>query len=309
MAIEREQGGGERKKMWKARGSNSADFSPQLFVLLASMSSSFKSSSEAASLLASPGTEITFQAILQLIKLANIVFAIVAGSIQFYYGYHESFVEYVQIGFLSVTICIIDSEPGYIRCLLIVLFCVFSITWLLDVILIVTWDSPVVEIVLIAIDNALYTSGALASAIVIVNRPVTREIPTVSFIDLDLLVYLMALNLLCINPVASFNLGLHMIMDIRLTVLLFVGLYRPVDKIQLLHDNSFVIALISIVAFFLIYKASNSYIIRSVAFVVNSVLGVVWHWQAYYHYTVVYPKLRQRSDRDATMSDDILMRQ
>lgn len=253
--------------------------------------------------MSSPATEVTFRAVLQLVKATNIVFAIVAGSLQFYYGYDNASIEYVQICFLAVIVSIIDSEPGYIRYGLFGLHALVGVAWTAGAVYFATWGMPAIASVLIAIDNTLYTTGALSCAIVIINRPATKEIPKVTFIDLDLLVYLVALNLLCINPVESFNLGLHMILDIRLIVLLFVGLYRPADKIQLLHDKSFVAALVSIVAFFLIYKADTDYVTHSIAFVVNTVLGVVLHWQAYYHYTVVHPAMR-RQQSDAFASKD-----
>ncbi|RYG93591.1 hypothetical protein EON65_58690 [archaeon] len=267
------------------------------------MSTSFR---ESTALLSTPATELTFRAVLELVKLTNIVFAIIAGSLQFYYGYSNASIEYVQICFLAIIVSVIDSEPGCARYCLFGLHLLVGLAWTAGAVYFATWGMPVIASVLIAIDNISYTTGALACAIVIINRPPTKEIPKVTFIDLDLIVYLVALNLLCINPINSFNLGLHMILDIRLMVLLFVGLYRPADKIQLLHDKSFVAALISIVAFFLIYKAGTDYVTHSIAFLVNTVLGVVLHWQAYYHYTVVHPAMRNQSNSMASKEDELV---
>jgi uncharacterized membrane protein YjjP (DUF1212 family) len=223
-------------------------------------------------LLAGDNLKLTFLTdhIIDIVKISNVIFSVVACAVFLNYHYYGAVLEYTQIWFLSVLVAILDSNAGRVRTFYYFLEFLAAIAWSVAAVYTESWYLPPADRVLLSFDAVVYMLGSIACAMVIVNRPKVVEGPKIPFIELDLLIYLVSLNVLCILPVNDFNVSLHMILDIRLVVLLYTGLMRPLDKMDLLHDPSFVIVLLSIIIFFVMYSvASGNWIVIALAFVVN----------------------------------------
>ncbi|RYH04788.1 hypothetical protein EON65_46500 [archaeon] len=251
-----------------------------------------------SSLLTHDDARLTFKVVLQIVKYSNIVFSLTAGSILFSLGYYETVKEYMQICFLAILMSIIDSDPGWLRNIHFVAVCLLSVAWNATAVYTQTWQYPPITTVCLLMCAVSYMAGSITCTYVIVIRPVTAALPNIRFVDLDLLIYLIALNVLCIIPVKNYNLALHMILDIRMLVLLFTGLYRPLDKIELLHDKTFLAVLLAIICFFVLFTTSVNYIMYCMAYLVNVTIGSVLFYQAYYHYYVRYPELNEQNKKE-----------
>lgn len=267
---------------------------------------------------------------IQAVKVGNVFFSIAAMCCFLSWKDYSTVLVYAQICFLSVLVNLLHSQPGWPRRTWFTALILSGLVWTTSVIYAAAWTLPVFIRVLITISSLLYLAGTVFSAYVILLYPllqpsVVTEISSASlhdleilrsgqlgdiltnqgaivvgnnyltaatFLELDLLIYLVSLNVLNLFPSNGINLSLHMILDIRLVMLLYTGLHRPRDKLDLLRDPSFLVALVSIVLFFILFThGTHSLAIIAVAYFVNMIIGLALLYQARYQYVIRYPFL------------------
>eukprot|EP01040_Poterioochromonas_malhamensis_P013704 gene13704-15104_t len=224
----------------------------------------------------------------EILKLTNVIFSVVACIIFFHFQLYFNLLEYCQICYFSVLINLIDSKNRY---LIFWLICsiLAAITWSITSVYVESWGLPPLARAFLGIAASLYMLGSMACAYYLARRTIYYEIQIDSstgkikrFIELDLLIYLISLNFLCLIPKSSFDYGLHMILDIRLVLLLFTGMYRPSDKLYLLRIKTFILAIISIIVVFVMFAENfGQWLVMLFAFGVNCTLGFVFLWEAY----------------------------
>lgn len=117
-------------------------------------------------------------------------------------------------------------------------------------------------------------------------------------VDIDLLIYLIALNVLCLMPIDSYNYSLHMILDVRMNILLFTGLYQPKDRKFLLRIKSFCLVLVCIIVAFVIFSFGvDRYAVMTCGEAVNTVIGLTLIWESYHHLYIRLPKTKNVRQR------------
>jgi hypothetical protein len=229
--------------------------------------------------------------VVEVVKIASVL-ASVAGCIYFYLsGDYDVVLEYDQVVFLSVLINILDSRPGFQRKFWFFAIILAGISWSMMAVYMATWDLPIYHSVAWAVMAFCYDSGTIACAHVILQHP-SRKLRTTNFLELDLLLYLVTLNVICVFPIYHFNSSLHMILDIRMIIMLYTGLYRPHDKIALLRRKSLWFIMFCILAFFIL-DSMNSAWCQFAASLINIGLGLTLFAEAMLFHYVKYPRMRK----------------
>lgn len=225
----------------------------------------------------------------EIIKILNVVVSM--GAV-IYYLIHENVPtveEYLQILFLSILVLILDTDPGLYRQFWFVMAIGTGVVWATTPIKYVDIVGYPICALINIVDFIAYGGGALACVYVILQNPELGPQKS-RYIEMDLLIYLAALNVICTAPVHDFNASLHMLLDIRMTMLIYIGLYRPKDRIELLRNRRFLFILATIVAFILILPYAESCSpLEHLAFLINICMGLTFWWQAWHHMRVVYP--------------------
>lgn len=245
--------------------------------------------------------ELTANAV-EIAKIANVVAAI-AGCLYFYLmGYYDVVLEYDQVLFLSILVNILDSKPGILRTIWFIGIIMSGISWTLMAVYQATWTLPIYHRVAWTLMAFVYDAGTISCAYVILHHP-SKKLKTTNFLELDLLLYLVTLNAICIFPIEHFNSSLHMILDIRMIVLLYSGLYRPHDKIALLRRKSLWFIMLCIISFFVLVSNNDPWF-QFAGSIVNIGLGVTLIGQAWLFHFVKYPQMRKLQE----LEDQVLAR-
>jgi hypothetical protein len=126
-----------------------------------------------------------------------------------------------------------------------------------------------------------------------INKRDSPELPP-PIVDADLLIYLIALSAICLVPVDSFNYNLHMILDIRIIILLYTGMYRPANRTGLLRVKSFTFILFWNILSFIFYVISkHNLLLNSIGELCNMMVGLILWWEVYHHLYVRFPRHQQ----------------
>lgn len=233
----------------------------------------------------------------EVVKVANVCAAAVGIAYFYFHGYYDVVLEYNQIFFLSVLVNILDSTPGVLRTLWFVLIVCAGIIWTSMAVYVSTWALPVYHQVAWTLMAFFYDAGTISCAYVILHHP-SRKLKATNFLEVDLLLYLVSLNAICIFPVSHFNSSLHLILDIRMIVLLYGGLYRPNDKVALLRRKSIWLIMACILVFFVLVSSKNLWA-QFVGSIVNFGVGLTLLAQAALFHFVKYPLLRRLQAQEA----------
>lgn len=233
----------------------------------------------------------------EVVKVANVCAAAVGIAYFYFRGLYDVVLEYDQIFFLSILVNILDSTPGVLRTLWFVLIVCAGVIWTSMAVYVSTWALPVYHQVAWTLMAFFYDAGTISCAYVILHHP-SRKLKATNFLEVDLLLYLVSLNAICIFPVRHFNSSLHLILDIRMIVLLYGGLYRPNDKVALLRRKSIWLIMACILVFFVLVSSKNLWA-QFIGSIVNFGVGLTLLVQAALFHYVKYPLLRRLQAQEA----------
>lgn len=164
--------------------------------------------------------------------------------------------EYAQICFLACLVVSLDSIDSRTQYCWLIVSSLVSIYWgSLSVRAGLIMYIPGSEFIFVtALSLVPFFAGMIYCCYVCTKAPASFR-----KVEIDLLLYLVALSAMCFFTQNHFNNNLHMILDIRTMVLLFNGMYMPKDKMDLLRNIPFVVIMaLTMIAFF-IYGVGGSW--------------------------------------------------
>lgn len=228
----------------------------------------------------------------EIVKIGNVVCSL-AGWLYFSTKGNNANVvlEYAQVCFLAILMNILDSTDGWKRWFWFTALIIAGAGWSTVTVETFCSDAPLSNQIAWSLMCIFYDLGTIAAAYVSLQHPV-RFLKSTSFLELDLMLYLVSLNALCIFPITHFNSNLHMLLDIRMVVLLYTGLYRPIDKMALLRRKSFLFIIFCTLIFFILVT-NPSPLYQLLGSIVNIGLGGTLLTQSVYFYLVKYPRIRK----------------
>lgn len=227
----------------------------------------------------------------EIIKIGNVIAAFVGWMYFMNEGNFDVVLEYAQVCFLAVLMNALDTPDDWKRTFWFTILTITGAGWSTMTVHTICAGLPLNNKISWSVMCFFYDSGAIIAAYVSLHHP-ARFLKTTSFLEIDLLLYLVSLNALCIFPISHFNSNLHMLLDIRMVVLLYTGLFRPVDKMSLLRRKSLLFIMFCILLFFvLVANPSPTY--QLLGSIVNIGVGLTLSMQALYRYYVKYPRIRQ----------------
>lgn len=162
--------------------------------------------------------------------------------------------EYFQVCFISSIVVVLDNTNIKLQIGGLIASILVAIGW--SVTYFIANTSNVPEELLIAATIISATMSLLFLGGLICMTYVITEISSpnnMRCIELDLVLYLVALTAICFFSTNEFNNNLHMILDIRLMVTLYSGLYQEKDKMKLLRIPSFLLNMTLIIISFMFF--------------------------------------------------------
>jgi hypothetical protein len=190
--------------------------------------------------------------------------------------------QYFQICFIStVTVCL-DAESWYKQRLFFVLSgfvtCGWAVAWI--------WAGNRY------LDFQLYNyiSAGLCAFFFFVGMLSTTYVgllaaAEVKYVELDLLLYLVALNAICFfSTDDKFNNNLHMILDIRTLVLLYTCLHQPKQKMELLNSTTFIVIMVLIIIVFILFSNMKNHVTNAVGNCIYAIIGILLIYEAWTSY-------------------------
>ncbi len=167
--------------------------------------------------------------------------------------HYEVATQYMQIAFItSITISLDSATPCRQLLWMVAAGCIATLWVTLWVYTKSNLPHDPYNLSVAAVSGFLYFAGILSMTYKALGAPAE-----VKFVELDLLLYLVSLNAICLFSSNEFNNNLHMILDIRTIMLLYNCLYQPKQKMELLRIPSFIAVIIFILVSFIIYAMGN----------------------------------------------------
>lgn len=194
------------------------------------------------------------------IRLAQYICCIVSLAACSYFvsiGYINVALQYTQICFLSSLTVALDADSWWKQRIFFVFSILIAIFWGA----LFQWagykylDYEIYNYAVLAFSTYGFFLGMLGMAYVAILSTEAK------YVELDLLLYLIALNAICFfSTDDTFNSHLHMILDIRTIMLLYCCVYEPKQKIALLTNATFVMIMTLIVISFVFFTYSDNFI-------------------------------------------------
>lgn len=226
------------------------------------------------------------------IRLAQYICCIVSITACAYFvsiGYINIALQYTQICFLSSLTVALDADSWWKQriffcfCILIAIFWGALFQWAGYKYL----DYEIYSYAVVSLSTYGFFAGMLAMAYVAILSTEAK------YVELDLLLYLIALNAICFfSTDDSFNTHLHMILDIRTLMLLYSCIYEPKQKVELLNNATFVTAMTLIIISFVLFTYSDQ-IIDAFAHTSYIIIGAMLFYTSY----EAYQRFQQRVHR------------
>jgi hypothetical protein len=194
--------------------------------------------------------------------------------------------EYFQVWFISTLIFFLDTESGWSKILSFALSVLVAIGWgatyFLSNTSLPSLHGPefVVASLVMAVMPIFFLGGMLwmVFEISFVFSAENSTPPPIKTVELDLLLYMISLNVICFFGTNSFNNNLHMILDIRTMVMLFSGIYQEKDKMKLLQIPSFIVVMVIIMTSFVLFAVGDK-IVNLIGDSLYILIGVVLFYE------------------------------
>ncbi len=205
------------------------------------------------------------------VAIAALLYFIIA--VQLY----EVATQYMQIAFITSITISLDSTTRFRQIQWIITAGCIATLWVMLWAITTPFSSiSLLDLLISTISGFFYFGGILSMTYKALNAPAE-----VKFVEIDLLLYLLSLNAICLFSPNEFNNNLHMILDIRIILLLYTCVYQPKQKMELLRIFKFIIIIIFILISFIIYEKGNN-LLNTIGNCLYIIVGMILFYESIY---------------------------